>query len=91
MNTYTTISEAETSHAYSVRGAYAGVPQRFPAGKIKLKSNKFNDNINKVLLTWIFDHSDHPYPTTSEKAQLMRKTGLSKCKSMLPPSLSTSL
>ena len=50
----------------------------FIENKIKIKSNRFNEEINKTLLDWIFSHSENPYPTAAEKRELMKKTGLSK-------------
>lgn len=40
--------------------------------------NGFTKHVRKVLKGWIDRHSKNPYPTPTEKAALMKTTGLSK-------------
>ncbi|AWU73444.1 hypothetical protein CAS74_001246 [Pichia kudriavzevii] len=44
--------------------------------KMKKKRSNLPKQATAVLLTWLVDNINHPYPNSKEKVELMRKTGL---------------
>lgn len=39
---------------------------------------RFSRNAVRILKTWLYDHSEHPYPTEQEKGELKLRTGLTQ-------------
>lgn len=59
----------------------SNIPQNNPILKKKRKESKrtmFSDAQRTILLEWLRDHSSNPYPTITEKKQLMEETGLNR-------------
>ncbi|ORX65772.1 hypothetical protein K493DRAFT_143803, partial [Basidiobolus meristosporus CBS 931.73] len=50
-----------------------GLPQ--PEKKAKRRSNH-PPEIREILMQWLLEHADNPYPTQAEKLTLCQKTGL---------------
>ncbi|EAX95112.1 Homeobox domain containing protein [Trichomonas vaginalis G3] len=42
------------------------------------KRTLFSDSQRSVLMHWLKNHQSNPYPTSSEKQELMEKTGLNR-------------
>ena len=56
------------------------IPQnQMPVKKRKeFKRTLFTDNQRNILMHWLKEHQSNPYPTSSEKQQLMSETGLNR-------------
>lgn len=43
---------------------------------VKKRRGNLPREVTEILRSWLNDHVHHPYPTESEKAQLIKQTGL---------------
>ncbi|KAL4950007.1 hypothetical protein BDW69DRAFT_63540 [Aspergillus filifer] len=45
-------------------------------GRARKSSSRLSREAVRILKSWLYDHSDHPYPTEEEKEELKLRTGL---------------
>ncbi|XP_065174446.1 Iroquois homeobox protein 5a-like isoform X2 [Sycon ciliatum] len=53
-------------------------PSKIRQAPIQPYHNKFSEDISKDLYSWLNAHLEFPYPTDEQKAELCKRTGLSK-------------